>query len=146
MKRFLRLLFIWREARMLFTPGRASKVRSSARLAILVTTTCAIWTPITACAQRLPTYLADRGTGIATSMFGEYVRSGELLVYPFYEFTSFNELEYKPADLGFGLDQDFRGKFRERGEFLSRLWTDRSYRAGAGERAFYHGDPAQESI
>ena len=98
---------------MLFNPGRASKVRSSARLAILVTTTCAIWTPITACAQRLPTYLADRGTGIATSMFGEYVRSGELLVYRFYEFTSFNELEYKPADLGFGLDQDFRGKFRE---------------------------------
>src|SRR5438876_1176205 len=112
MKRFLRLLFIWREARMLFNPGRASKVRSSARLAILVTTTCAIWTPITACAQRLPTYLADRGTGIATSMFGEYVRSGELLVYPFYEYTSQN-LEYKPSELGFGLDQDFRGKFRE---------------------------------
>ena len=46
-------------------------------------------------------------------MFGEYVRKGELLVYPFYEFTSFGQFEYKPAELGFGLDQDFRGKFRE---------------------------------
>ena len=63
-------------------------------------------------AQRLAPYLADRGTGIATSMFGEYVVRGQLLVYPFYEYTSQN-LEYKPAELGFGLDQDFRGKFRE---------------------------------
>jgi len=64
-------------------------------------------------AQRRAPYLADRGTGIATSMFGEYVRKGELLVYPFYEFTLFNQFEYKPAELGFGLDQDFRGTFRE---------------------------------
>src|SRR5438552_11487444 len=99
---------------MLFDPCGASKVRSSARLAVVATFACAnIWMPAAADAQRLPPYLADRGTGIATSMFGEYVRSGELLVYPFYEFTSFNELEYKPADLGFGPDQDFRGKFRE---------------------------------
>src|SRR6266576_4938760 len=69
--------------------------------------------PIPAEAQRLQPYLADRGTGIATSMFGEYVRSGELLVYPFYEYTAFHQMEYKPAELGFGLDQDFRGKFRE---------------------------------
>jgi hypothetical protein len=63
-------------------------------------------------AQRLAPYLADRGTGIATSMFGEYIRGGELLVYPFYEYTS-QSLEYKPSELGFGLDQDFRGRFRE---------------------------------
>jgi hypothetical protein len=63
-------------------------------------------------AQRLAPYLADRGTGIATSMFGEYVRRGELLFYPFYEYTS-QSLEYKPSELGFGLDQDFRGRFRE---------------------------------
>ncbi|HEY6089568.1 MAG TPA: hypothetical protein VD771_07230 [Gemmatimonadaceae bacterium] len=57
-------------------------------------------------------FLSDRGDGIATSMFGDYVRSGELKFYPFYEYTSGN-LEYKPAELGFGLDQDFRGAFRE---------------------------------
>jgi hypothetical protein len=33
-----------------------------------------------------PTYLEDRGTGIPTSMFGTYVRRGELLVYPFFEY------------------------------------------------------------
>jgi hypothetical protein len=65
-----------------------------------------------ALAQGRAPYLADRGTGIPTSMFGDYVRSGELKVYPFYEYTSGN-LEYKPAELGFGLDQDFRGQFRE---------------------------------
>jgi hypothetical protein len=63
-------------------------------------------------AQGRAPYLADRGTGIPTSMFGDYVRSGEFNVYPFYEYTSGN-LEYKPAELGFGLDQDFRGQFRE---------------------------------
>jgi hypothetical protein len=63
-------------------------------------------------AQNLPRYLADRGTGIATSMFGEYIRPGELPVYPFYEYTSQN-LEYKPSELGYRLDQDFRGRFRE---------------------------------
>jgi hypothetical protein len=57
-------------------------------------------------------YLADSGTGIPTSMFGDYVRSGELKVYPFYEYTSGN-LEYKPSELGFGLYQGFRGQFRE---------------------------------
>jgi len=83
--------------------------------------------PIPAEAQRLQPYLADRGTGIATSMFGEYVRSGELLVYPFYEYTAFHQMEYKPAELGFGLDQDFRGKFREHEAnfFLAYAFNDR---------------------
>jgi len=99
---------------MLFDPCGASKVRLSARdgavMAVLFAT---VSLSSDAEAQRLAPYLADRGTGIATSMFGEYVRKGELLVYPFYEFTLFNQFEYKPAELGFGLDQDFRGKFRE---------------------------------
>ena len=64
--------------------------------------------PTAAFAQGRAPYLADRGTGIPTSMFGDYVRAGEFNVYPFYEYTSGNP-EYKPAELGFGLDQDFRG-------------------------------------
>jgi len=59
-----------------------------------------------------PTYLKDRGTGLPTSMFGTYVRRGELLVYPFFEYYRDNNLEYKPAELGYGLDQDFRGRYR----------------------------------
>ncbi|MFN0149707.1 MAG: hypothetical protein ACKVU1_03225 [bacterium] len=55
---------------------------------------------------------ADRGTGLPTSMFGTYIRDGELLVYPFFEYYLDNNAEYKPAELGYGLEQDFRGKFR----------------------------------
>ena len=75
----------------------------------------------------VPTYLADRGTGIATSMFGEYVRAGELVFYPFYEYTRFHEYEYKPAEIGFGVDQDFRGKFveHEANSFFAYGLTDR---------------------
>ena len=111
---------------MLFDPCGASKVRRSTRNT-LVALTCATLGLPTAAAQRLAPYLADRGTGIATSMFGEYVRKGELLVYPFYEFTAFRHMEYKPAELGFGLDQDFHGKFREHEAnfFLAYALTDR---------------------
>jgi len=45
-------------------------------------------------------------------MFGTYVRKGEVLVYPFYEYYYDNNYEYKPLELGFGLDQDFRGRYR----------------------------------
>jgi hypothetical protein len=61
----------------------------------------------------LPAYLRDRGTGIATSLFGTYVRRGELLVYPFYEYTRNNDQEYKPSELGFPGDHDNRGKLTE---------------------------------
>ena len=61
----------------------------------------------------LPTYLRDRGTGVATSLFGTYVSKGELLVYPFYEYTKNDDQEYKPSELGFAGEQDYRGKFTE---------------------------------
>jgi hypothetical protein len=35
--------------------------------------------PAPASAGALPPYLKDRGTGVATSMFGTYIRGGELL-------------------------------------------------------------------
>jgi hypothetical protein len=56
--------------------------------------------------------LRDRGPGIPTSMFGTYVRPGELLVYPFFEYYRDKDAEYSPAELGYGLDQDFRGRYR----------------------------------
>lgn len=75
----------------------------------------------------LPSHLADRGTGIATSMFGEYVRAREFVFYPFYEYTRFHEYEYKPAEIGFGVDQDFRGRFveHEANSFFAYGLTDR---------------------
>lgn len=62
-------------------------------------------------AEDLPSHLRDRGTGIATSMFGTQIRRGELLVYPFVELYHDGNFEYKPSELGYGLDVDHRGKF-----------------------------------
>ena len=62
--------------------------------------------------ENLPVYLRDRGTGIPMSMFGTYVRKGELLVYPFYEYIRDDNLEYEPADFGLPSKQEFRGSLR----------------------------------
>jgi hypothetical protein len=60
----------------------------------------------------LPVYLRDRGPGQPTSMFGTFIRRGELLVYPFFEYYHDHNFEYEPADLGFGLATEFRGRYR----------------------------------
>ena len=54
----------------------------------------------------------DRGTGQPTSMFGTYIREGEFLLYPFFEYYLDHDAEYTPDELGYGLDQDFRGQAR----------------------------------
>jgi len=63
-------------------------------------------------AEELPIYLRDRGTGVASSMFGTYIRSRELITYLYFEYYLDHNMEYKPAELGYGLDQDFRGEYR----------------------------------
>lgn len=77
--------------------------------------------------QELPRYLRDRGTGVSTSMFGTYIQKGELMVYPFFEYSLDNNREYQPAKLGFGLKEDFRGKYRDSREqlFIAYGLTDR---------------------
>ncbi len=62
--------------------------------------------------DRLPTYLRDRGSGTPTSMFGTYIREGEFFFYPFFEYYLDDNAEYDPLELGYGLDADFRGKYR----------------------------------
>ena len=69
-------------------------------------------TPTVAQTPELPPYLRDRGRGQPTSMFGTYIRGGELLVYPFFEYYYDNDIEYKPEELGYDLDVDYRGKYR----------------------------------
>lgn len=60
-----------------------------------------------------PPYLRDRGTGVRTSLLGSYVRQGELLVYPFFEWYADKNLEYKPSELGYGPSiVDYRGRYR----------------------------------
>ena len=60
----------------------------------------------------VPPYLNDRGTGIPSSMFATYIRRGELIVYPFFEYYRDRNFEYKPEELGHRGDQDFRGRYR----------------------------------
>lgn len=60
----------------------------------------------------MPSYLKDRGTGIPTSMFGTYINKGEFILYPFYEYYYDQDAEYQPIDFGYGLYQDFKGRFR----------------------------------
>jgi hypothetical protein len=62
-------------------------------------------------AAPFPAHLRDRGTGVPTSMFGTYVRRGQLLVYPFAEWYADGNLEYKPSELGFASDVDYRGRY-----------------------------------
>ena len=57
-------------------------------------------------------YLADRGVGTPLSMFGTYIEKGQFIVYPFYEYYYDQDAEYSPAEFGYGLDEDFRGRYR----------------------------------
>lgn len=54
----------------------------------------------------------DRGDGVSTSMFGTYVRKGELLFYPFFEHYRDGNFEYTPSELGSAGERDYRGRYR----------------------------------
>jgi hypothetical protein len=88
-----------------------NEFRNHQRRSVLVVLLATALLPLCAYAQD-PPHLRDRGTGVATSMFGTYVREGELLVYPFFEWYSDSNLEYKPSELGFAGNEDYRGKYR----------------------------------
>jgi hypothetical protein len=60
----------------------------------------------------LPSYLADRGAGVPSSMFGTYIEPGQLLVYPFLEYYLDHDLEYEPLEFGYRLEQEYRGEYR----------------------------------
>lgn len=59
-----------------------------------------------------PGYLRDRGPGLATSLTGIYVRKGEVLIHPFFEYVRDHNREYQPQEFGLGPDVDFRGRSR----------------------------------
>lgn len=62
--------------------------------------------------NQLPVYLRDRGTGVPTSMFGTYIRKGEFIFYPFFEYYINSDEEYAPSDLGFEGETDYRGEYK----------------------------------
>jgi hypothetical protein len=75
---------------------------------------CASARPIPVSAQEeVPTvYSRDRGTGVPSSLFGTYLRRGEVVIYPFFEYTRDDNREYQPVEFGAGPAVDFRGRFR----------------------------------
>ena len=62
--------------------------------------------------QAAPPLLADRGTGVPSSMFGTFIRKGELIIYPFFEKYRDEDYEYAPEELGATGDVDYRGRYR----------------------------------
>lgn len=74
-----------------------------------------------------PEYLADRGPGLATSLFGTYVEPGQWLVYPFVEYEKTGAFEYKPSEVGFVGEQDYLGKLvtREADFYIAHGVSDR---------------------
>lgn len=56
----------------------------------------------------------DRGEGVALSMFGTYLKGGQWLVYPFFEYYRDNNYEYEAGELGYTGTTEHRGRFRAR--------------------------------
>jgi hypothetical protein len=110
----------------------------------------------------LPPYLADRGEGIPTSLFGTYIRAKEFLVYPFYEYSRTTGYEYKPEELGFTGDQEFTdGKLVEQEaliflaygfsdslaiEFESALYTKADFTKAPGDSSNVPGEIRESGL
>ena len=95
--------------------------------------------------ENLPYYLYDRGAGMPTSLFGTYVRKGELLFYPFYEYVLETDFEYNPDDFGVDLDEDFfgRGQTHQYLVFAAYGFTDRLM--AEAEFSFYEENTVERS-
>ena len=61
-------------------------------------------------AQEPAPFLADRGAGVPSSIFNTYVRKGELVVFPFYEYVRNGHEEYHGSELGFLGEIDYLGR------------------------------------
>jgi hypothetical protein len=74
-----------------------------------------------------PTRSRDRGVGVPASIFATYVARGQLVVFPFFAYSRDDNREYQPAKLGFGLNEDFLGRYRsfETQLFVAYGLTDR---------------------
>ncbi|MBU1909777.1 MAG: hypothetical protein KJ726_07015, partial [Verrucomicrobia bacterium] len=90
------------------------KTRSSWRFAVYAAAVLAlVGMPEARSGEDLPYYLADRGKGVTTSLFGTYIRKGEWLVYPFYEYVKVTEEEYHGSELGYTGETDYIGELIE---------------------------------
>ena len=74
-----------------------------------------------------PGHFRDRGAGVPGSVFATFIGRGQLLLYPFFAYSYDHNREYQPAKLGYGLNADFRGRYRSAEEqlFVGYGLTDR---------------------
>lgn len=91
---------------------RSRSRQGTTRNAILSLLCVALFAPRVAGTQQSFDRARDRGTGVPISMFGTYVDRGELIIYPFFEYYRDSDAEYSPNEFGFGIDADFRGRYR----------------------------------
>ena len=85
-------------------------------VALVVAVTLA---PLSAAAQDQQDRLRDRGEGVPLSMFGTYLRSGQVMVYPFFEYYRDGDYEYEAGELGFGSDiTELRSRYRAKEALL----------------------------
>ena len=97
--------------------NRGSKMQwiSITFTAVLVLAFLAV--PSVSFAEELPSYLADRGRGVPTSLFGTYIEEGEFVVYPMYEYYSDKDEEYEPSEFGINDTTEYFAETTEN-EFL----------------------------
>ena len=62
--------------------------------------------------ENVPYYLKDRGEGVPTSMFGTYIKKGQVFIYPFFEYYYDDDMEYSPDEFGYQVIHDYMGKYR----------------------------------
>lgn len=72
-------------------------------------------------------YIRDRGPGVAGSPFGTYIERQALLIFPYFTYSYDHNKEYTPLELGYGLDETYRGTYRnsETVVYLGYGLTDR---------------------
>jgi hypothetical protein len=70
-----------------------------------------LWVAVIVASSRA---VAQRPTfnGPPASLFGTTIERGQLVIFPFLAFTRDHNLEYQPAEFGFALQDDVRGRFR----------------------------------
>ena len=54
----------------------------------------------------------DRGDGVPLSIFGTYIGTRELIVYPFFEYYRDGDYEYEAGELGFEGTTELRSRYR----------------------------------
>lgn len=98
--------------------------------------------PVAASAGEIeaPSYLADRGTGLPSSMVGTYIPEGQLLLFPFVTYATDSNREYVPKEFGLVSDEGFLGTFESSAVQLFAAYGLTDWLALELEAAYLHAE------